>query len=194
MPRRPRPGVIVAHKTIPHPVGTPTPEHAQQREALAQGGDPAMTTTPMDVAMLRGRLTREQHAAAKQYRFLWNKAGCRTPHATAVDLDADRGVSLYLDAEAEQRVYDEFIGARNAIRKRCAPGSLEIIESMVVYEHWPSWCWASNKAPLTDLQLRAMEIAHAALNALDGYFSTLYGRSTGKVRHTIMDAGAYVDP
>lgn len=187
MPRRPRPGVLMTHKAVPHPVGTPTPEHAAQREALAQGGDPAMTTSPIDVALLRGRLSREQHAAAKQYRFLWNKAGCRTPHATAVDLDAD----------AEQRVYDEFIGARNAIRKRCSPGSLEVIESMVVYEHWPSWCWASNKAPLSGLQLRAMDVAHAALNALDGYFSALYGRSTAKgakVRHTIMDAGAYTDP
>lgn len=194
MARRPRPGAIVAHKPIPHPVGAPTPEHAAQRDALAQGGDPAMTTTPIDVALLRGRLTREQHAAAKQYRFLWNAAGCRTPHASAIDLDAGRGGALHLDLEAEQRVYDEFTGAREAIRKRCAAGSLQVVEALVIYENWPSWCWASNKLPLTSFQLRAMQVAATALNALDSYFSALYGRNTRKVRHTIMDASIYTGP
>jgi hypothetical protein len=194
MARRPRPGVKVTHKAVAHPVGKPTPEHAAQREAMAEGGDQSMTTMPIDVALLRGRLSREQHAAAKQYRFLWNAAGCRTPHATAVDLDPVRGGSIVLNSEAEQRIHDEFTGARAAVRNRCKGGCLEVMESMVIYEHWPSWCWASNKAPLMASQQKAMEIARSAFDALEGYFSTLYGRSNGKARHTIMDSGQYMQP
>lgn len=192
MARRPRPGVKVAHKAVAHPVGKPTPEHAAQRAALAEGGDPAMTTIPIDVALLRGRLTREQHSAAKQYRFLWNADGCRAPHPSAVDLDAARGGSWEPNPEAEQRIHDEFVGARKAVRKACGPGSLELMEAMVILDYWPSWCWASKAATLTALQLRHMHVATKAFDALEGYFSALYGRSNGKVRHTIMDSGAYV--
>ena len=194
MPRRARPGVTVTHKPATRPVGQPTPEHAAQRAAMAEGGDPALTTIPIDVALLRGRITREQHAAAKQYRFLWNADGCRSPHATAVDLDADRGDSWEPNPEAEQRIHDEFVGARQAVRKRCGPGSLEIMENMVILDHWPSWCWASNKAPLSGSQVRAMELACKSFDALDAYFSALYGRNTGKVRHTITSASDYTQP
>lgn len=194
MARRPRPGVTVTHKPVPRPTGQPTPEHAAQRAAMAEGGDAAMTTIPIDVALLRGRLSREQHAAAKQYRFLWNASGCRSPHASAVDLDAGRSGTWSPDPEAEQRIHDEFVGARNAVRRQCGHGCLEVIESMVILDHWPSWCWASNKAPLSVSQIKAMDVARKALDSLDAYFSALYGRSSGKVRHTIMDASEYAQP
>jgi hypothetical protein len=185
-------GVPVAHRPLPRkrwnpppnvPAG-PTPERLAQREALAEGGDPALTTTPLDVALLRGRISRGQHAAGRQYAFLWHASGHRTPRANAAELDRedrDPGTRMAsLPDGAQERIAAEFRDAREAVLRLCGLGGVAVLENLVIYEQWPSWAWASNKAALMASQVSARSVAVGALTALTGHLAALQGYSRAR--------------
>jgi hypothetical protein len=150
----------------------PTPERLAQREAMAEGGDASLTTTPLDVALLRGRVSRAQHAAGRQYAFLWHATGHRIPRVGAVDLDPDHihtdGMGISLSDRTTERLQTEFAVARDAVKQTCGAGGLAVLEDLVIYEKWPSWAWTSKEARLSALQAGAMSVATNALTALSG--------------------------
>jgi hypothetical protein len=109
-----------------------TPELVAKRQSLA--ADPALSTCPLDVALSKGMIDRDQHAAASYF------AACRalvfgSPHVKATDLLRVSGgiaMSHASTAEIKYRV------ACDGLRRR-GPLVLEDVENFVVHEHMPQW-------------------------------------------------------
>jgi hypothetical protein len=109
-----------------------TPELAAKRAALS--GDPTLSTCPLDLALSKGVIAPETHAAAGYF------AACRalvygSPHPKALDLLRVSGaITIPNASEAEGRYRD----ACERLR-RCGPGVLDAVETFVVHERFPLW-------------------------------------------------------
>ncbi|TAK98951.1 MAG: hypothetical protein EPO08_17765 [Rhodospirillaceae bacterium] len=113
-------------------IDTGTPELMAKRFAMAS--DPTLSTCPLDLALSKGIIDRDQHTAAGYY------AACRalvfgSPHPKALDLLRTSGADRIPNASEAEAKY------RNAcadLRMR-GPGVLEGIEDFVVHERFPIW-------------------------------------------------------
>jgi len=118
-------------KTLPD-IDTGTPELMAKR--LAMAADPTLSTCPLDLALSKGFIDRDQHTAAGYY------AACRalvfgSPHPKALNLLRTSGADTIPNASEAEAKY------RNAcedLRVR-GPGVLDGIENFVVHERFPDW-------------------------------------------------------
>jgi hypothetical protein len=181
-----RTGTGKAPATAKQSSGGPTPERLAQRQAMAEGGDAALTTTPLDVALLRGRISMAQHAAGRQYAFLWHASGHQTPRSSAIDLDRERslpGLSVAdMSETTAERIRLEFEASRETVRRAVGPGGVAVLEDLVIYEKWPSWAWTSKNVALSASQVSARDCAAKALTALSGLLAGSQRPSSAKVR------------
>jgi hypothetical protein len=118
-------------KNLPD-IDTGTPELMAKR--LAMASDPTLSTCPLDLALSKGFIDRDQHTAAGYY------AACRalvfgSPHPKALDLLRTSGADTIPNASQAETKY------RNAcedLRAR-GPGVLDAMENFVVHERFPVW-------------------------------------------------------
>lgn len=152
------------------------------------GGDPAQTSNPLDVALLRRHISREQHAAGKQFGYLWRHGGGRRAHVSAQEIDRDRrgGSPDAEETQREKRLRKEFNSARNIVVARHGTYGLAVLMDIAIFDRWYWWVMTPKDkiSALPDTQRPPMRKALDVLSCLAKHFS---GGRGEKVRHTIRD-------
>lgn len=132
-------------------IDTGTPELVAKRAAVAS--DPALSTCPLDLALSKGVIDRDQHSAAGYF------AACRalvygSPHTKALDLLRVSGtVTIPNSSEAETK----YRLACDDLRAR-GPYVLEKVENFVVHEKFPLWLIANTPARARDRVMEGLAV------------------------------------
>ena len=156
-------------KTLPD-IDTGTPELAAKRRAAAS--DPTLSTCPLDLALSKGVIDRDQHTAAGYF------AACRalvygSPHTKALDLLRISGAATIpnsSEAETKYRAACEDLRARG-------PYVLEKVENFVVHEKFPLWLMANTPARSRDRVMEGLGVL------VDWYRGRIRGRVAASDMH-----------
>ncbi len=121
---------------------SPTPEVAARRRALARGGDPAMTTTPLDLLANRNMIDGGEADAGRIFGWMRRQL-YGAVEVAAFELGRIPGVDMQGDDRAGLQyrygVLREVLRARG---RRVA----DVTENVSVYQRWPGVLTKANPA------------------------------------------------
>jgi len=140
----------------------PTPEVAARRARLAGGGDPAMTSSALDLLCLRGLISRRQCDAGRL--FAWLRAqvyGRATPRA----LDPTRLPGADAMARDDAK-FEQAYAAAAELLARQGPRVRGVTEAVSVHDRWPAALLPARARPETQA-MSELTLLRAGLGALD---------------------------
>jgi hypothetical protein len=161
-----------------------TPELRARRAALAGGGDPALTESPLGLMLARGLVTPQQHEAGCYYAFLYRRTIGRTQIASdrvyariAAGAGGEPGGGP-LSEGAQVRMEGLFRLGKNrllaASRRIC-----DATENLAVFARPPRFLDTGGRRPASARRADATEL-EAVLDGLD-ILAACYGRSAGRI-------------